>query len=286
MSPSCIAFQTSQLWSLRPLQFLDSSWVAPGHPCYASSAHSKRFRHAVRQIMLEIKAAEIPFGASKLTILAIHTSSHKMRIALVLISIALAACSSPVDPFNPISLEARGPAEPVDCPLLLEDTQVVSEGYNRGVPDHFYTLTPSEISTSGLKDCGVAFRTFTTATPLGAEALPLYRLNSVTNNDHYYTVSDTEKTAYIAAGYVDEGQIGYVSKTPACGRGTTSGTRLAMLYRMYNPASKDHWYSVDPDVIRRARKAGYLQEDMDKFTAFVWVSDEYRQDRKRCDSDL
>lgn len=41
-------------------------------------------------------------------------------------------------------------------------------------------------------------------------SVPLHRLFHPTSHDHFYTVSEDEKTSFIADGYVSEGISGYV----------------------------------------------------------------------------
>ncbi len=44
-----------------------------------------------------------------------------------------------------------------------------------------------------------------------AGTVPLYRLNHIPTGRHFYTASETEKTAVVASGnYIEEGKVGYV----------------------------------------------------------------------------
>jgi hypothetical protein len=44
--------------------------------------------------------------------------------------------------------------------------------------------------------------------------VPLYRLWSSSNNDHFYTIDPAERANAIAIGYRDEGIPGYVWLSP------------------------------------------------------------------------
>jgi hypothetical protein len=76
---------------------------------------------------------------------------------------------------------------------------------------------------------------------------PLYRLYKGSINDHFYTVSDSEKSSAIAAGYIDEGNIGYCATSPIPGMTTP-------LFRLWKEQSGDHFYTEERRRKRQRRR--------------------------------
>jgi hypothetical protein len=64
----------------------------------------------------------------------------------------------------------------------------------------------------------------------------LYRLRDI-RGLHFYTVDPQERQTVIAAGFVDEGKVGFVFSSALLGPGP--------LFRSYNPADGSHLYTLD-----------------------------------------
>jgi hypothetical protein len=90
---------------------------------------------------------------------------------------------------------------------------------------------------------------------------PLYRLYSGTSNDHFYTISATERDYAVSIGYIWEGDIGHCSASPVSGQTTD-------LYRLVHPAG-DHFYTTYASERDYAVSIGYIYEGI---ACYVWTS--------------
>ncbi|KAG0041552.1 hypothetical protein BGZ83_001660 [Gryganskiella cystojenkinii] len=87
--------------------------------------------------------------------------------------------------------------------------------------------------------------------------IPIYRLYSSGGTDHFYTTSAAERdNASNNLGYTQEGIAGYVYPSEAAPCQST-----VPIYRMYNGAIVDHFYTADPEEAQNAIKhLGYNDE--------------------------
>ena len=93
---------------------------------------------------------------------------------------------------------------------------------------YYYQVTATGAGGEGARSAEVS------GTP--AANLPVYRLYSPYDGDHFYTASPAEEQAAAASGfYTYEGVIGYAP--PAAASGTTP------LYRLYFPPTGEHFYT-------------------------------------------
>jgi hypothetical protein len=103
----------------------------------------------------------------------------------------------------------------------------------------------------------------------GADAVPVYRVYNSGNGDHLYTVSSSEASALIGAGWLDEGILGYAYDV--------DGADLSPVYRLYNGV--DHLYTMDDGEVTFALANGYSSEGIG-FYAFDFdggaLADVYR----------
>lgn len=133
--------------------------------------------------------------------------------------------------------------------------------------DHFYTTNPSEIGTvipgeagtAGYVSEGIACLIFTSQAP---GTVPLYRYWKGSVSDHFYTTNAEEIGTTIPgetgnADYMSEGVAGYCLPDPYA--------NTVPLYRYWNAAITDHFYTTDPDYIGTTTpgelgKFGYTSE--------------------------
>jgi hypothetical protein len=66
---------------------------------------------------------------------------------------------------------------------------------------------------------------------------PLYRLYHSSPPDHFYTVSESERSSAMASGYADEGNIGHCAPSAAAGKTTPC-------YRLVKSSTGDHFYTT------------------------------------------
>ena len=86
--------------------------------------------------------------------------------------------------------------------------------------------------------------------------VPVYRMWSPSNTDHFYTTSYNEySTTAVNYGYQQEGILGYVYSTPQAGS--------IPIYRMWNPYNTDHLYTTNyNEYSTTAVNYGYQQESI------------------------
>ncbi|KAJ3799052.1 hypothetical protein GGU11DRAFT_535224 [Lentinula aff. detonsa] len=107
--------------------------------------------------------------------------------------------------------------------------------------DHFYTENSTEMSQVLAAQEGYSFEgdaAFLWSTQ-ETSTVPLYRLFSQKLNDHFYTIDANESHEALSLGYAndtDTGIAGYVYPYNMCG--------AAPIYRLYNPTSSDHFYTM------------------------------------------
>ena len=117
------------------------------------------------------------------------------------------------------------------CPKLTANT-----------PDHFYTISTVErdeaVAHAGFTNERVECSVYAQPAP---GTTPLYRLFSYGTGDHFYTINERERDEYIAQhGYSLEGvecHVFAIQTFPPSGR--------RPLYRLFNPANGDHFYTID-----------------------------------------
>lgn len=133
------------------------------------------------------------------------------------------------------------------------------------VGDHFYTTNTVErdkaiaelhytyegIACYILKEKGVF-------SPL-ADAVPFYRLYNPGNGDHLYTTSEAERTYILTMGYQDEGNEGYIFR-PNPGVGTAPPAGTVPFYRLNNPVTGDHFYTIYYPERTNALTIGYRDD--------------------------
>jgi hypothetical protein len=107
-------------------------------------------------------------------------------------------------------------------------------GFNEALNDHFYTTNQEELAgAAGYQPEGIACGVFSGLSP---GAVPLFRLRAK-NGLHFYTISTQERQQSLAAGFVDEGNSGYVF--------AHQDGPNPPLYRSYNPKTGGHLYTAN-----------------------------------------
>jgi len=84
---------------------------------------------------------------------------------------------------------------------------------------------------------------------------PLYRLYSPTTKDHLITLDPNEYTTLGSNGWTQQGQVGLAypnSSTPADG--------TYPVYRLYNSATQQHLWTMDPNESNRLVQSGWQQQ--------------------------
>jgi parallel beta-helix repeat protein/predicted outer membrane repeat protein len=127
-------------------------------------------------------------------------------------------------------------------------TQTVYRFFSTISQDHFYTITPAEL-TEVVRDYnpkqwryeGIAYNAFTTQAP---GTVPLYRFFSPEFGGHFYTASASEwqevKRDYPPSEWTYEEIAFYVYPL-----GTAIQSRA--VYRFWSPSAKQHFYTASPD---------------------------------------
>ncbi len=130
--------------------------------------------------------------------------------------------------------------------------------YSARVGEHFYTTDYNEafsLDRSGLYRLeGVEGHVYTAPYQY---SVPLYRLYSRKQNRHFLTTSETELAIVQRQGFRLEGVIGYMSFTTG---GSATGMQEHNLHRLYNPKTKDHFYTANDDEMFAVERAGYTRE--------------------------
>jgi len=148
----------------------------------------------------------------------------------------------------------------------------------RMIGDHMYTISTDEISNvvpaAGYHSEGVigyvypGYEDITSG--IGTDAVPFYRLFHPAGGDHFYTTSLSERDQALAGGYIEDNYCGiYEDGAPAC-------TSIACLifpsdyipqiaeglpfYRLYNPVTQDHLYTISEVERKDALAAGYIND--------------------------
>jgi hypothetical protein len=119
--------------------------------------------------------------------------------------------------------------------------------YNPSNGDHFYTTDAAErdnaVSQAGYRHELVAGYLFDSQ---ASGTVPLYRLYNPSNGDHFYTTDAAERdNAVSQAGYQHELVAGYIYETPQLIRDSVITPVTTELYRLFNPQTGDHFYTID-----------------------------------------
>ena len=134
------------------------------------------------------------------------------------------------------------------------------------IGDHFYTMNLEERNNAMAHcyiDDGMPIACFILKekgifSPL-SDAVPFYRLYNLGNGDHLYTTSQAERTYIQTIGYQDEGNEGYIfPPNQAVGTAPPAGT--VPFYRLYNPVTGDHFYTIYDAERTSALKTGYIDD--------------------------
>jgi hypothetical protein len=148
------------------------------------------------------------------------------------------------------------------------------------IGDHFYTTNLGE-RNNAIANCyiddGMPIACYILKekglfSPL-ADAVPFYRLYNPGNGDHLYTTSEAERTYILTMGYIDDqychiyegGPDGCVSIAgyifpPNQAVGTAPPAGTVPFYRLYNPVTGDHFYTISYPERTNALTIGY-QDD-------------------------
>ncbi|KAJ7496553.1 hypothetical protein FB451DRAFT_1385949 [Mycena latifolia] len=107
--------------------------------------------------------------------------------------------------------------------------------------EHYLYTTSTAVKSRALDDGyefdGVAARVFKTEQP---STVPFYHVFNRATRDNFYTTDVGARDAALASGpktAVDEGVAAYVFSRRVCGG--------VPLYRLYNSATRDHFYTTD-----------------------------------------
>jgi hypothetical protein len=132
--------------------------------------------------------------------------------------------------------------------------------------DHFYTADAAErqsaLANDNYLDEGIACYIFKEEVYGTAEFFRLYNPGAT---DHFYTTDAEEKASALAAGYQDEGSVGYIFPTLGAAKVTIVNAVdvLVPLYRVFNPEKTDHFYTTDVAERDSAlATGGYLDEEI------------------------
>lgn len=104
------------------------------------------------------------------------------------------------------------------------------------------------------------------ANAIGEQTLFLFRLFNPRNGDHFYTNSQSERTAAVNSGYRDEGVLGTVF--------SVADGQTALLLRLFNSRTGDHFYTTSSAEADRAVSVnGYRSEGNVGFVFTTQVGD-------------
>ncbi|KIK57265.1 hypothetical protein GYMLUDRAFT_122415, partial [Collybiopsis luxurians FD-317 M1] len=123
-------------------------------------------------------------------------------------------------------------ASPSDATPLLR-------AYSGSASDHFYTTNSTEMNNALTGSYAFEGDAAFVWTSQEGSTVPLYRLFSQSLSDHFYTVDPTEANNSQSLGYTYDtptGIAGYVYPYSVCG--------ASPIYRMWNNAVKDHFYTM------------------------------------------
>ncbi|KAF7342950.1 hypothetical protein MVEN_01725000 [Mycena venus] len=136
--------------------------------------------------------------------------------------------------------------------------------FSTGAVDHFYTASTIEFLNAANNFSyfpeGVATGVFDIQE--GA-SVPLFRLNNVVLQDHFYTTNTTERDQFIAAGYTLEGTAAWVYADGICGSHP--------LFRLFNLKQVDHFYTTSGPELNAALAQGYQSEGIAAFVPAVGI---------------
>ncbi|KAJ7836816.1 hypothetical protein B0H13DRAFT_1651905 [Mycena leptocephala] len=136
--------------------------------------------------------------------------------------------------------------------------------FSSGAVDHFYTASTAEFLNAAnnfsYSPEGVATGVF--GRQEGA-SVPLFRLNNVVSQDHFYTTNITERDQFVAAGYTLEGTAAWVYTEGICGSHP--------LFRLFNPTQVDHLYTTSGPELQAALAQGYQSEGVAAFVPTVGI---------------
>ncbi len=129
--------------------------------------------------------------------------------------------------------------------------------YNPRTKHHFLTTSKKEgdniVKNAGYKYEGLAGYLYANAqNNAGSSTHPVYRLYKASNDDHFYTTNESEKSFLMTQGYSFEGTMGWTS--------TDGGGEGVQFHRLYSVATGDHLYTIDNNEVARAIQAGYAEE--------------------------
>ena len=111
--------------------------------------------------------------------------------------------------------------------------------YNSQIKDHYYTTIPAH------RDNAIAQKNYLfekvecylSDRPFGPDSKPLYGLYSASLNTHFYTSDDTVRTAKLAAGFQDEGIVGYLY--------SSANDDAFPLAQLEHIANTDNFYTIN-----------------------------------------
>ena len=154
----------------------------------------------------------------------------------------------------------------------IADERYVSEYASDAFDRHFFTPFVAESAAldsgwiSGWHPIGRDFPGYTTFGGYGrrVEALghPVCRFYLPPPDDSHFFAASEAECAEVQARFpqlvLETDNVFYVGlPDPVTG---TCAPGLGPLYRLWNPATNDHWYTADPEVRRQAMAQGYVSE--------------------------
>jgi hypothetical protein len=141
------------------------------------------------------------------------------------------------------------------CDTVASCWTGVDRSYNPTSGETFYTTNNAEASC-----CGFTVQAYDYYYLYGAAqsgTVPFYRC-VLSDGFHFYTVSSTCEGA---AGSTNEGSMGYIASSAACGS--------IPLYRLVG--GRDHLYTISSSEVTSAEAGGYAYEGI---VGYVWTSPE------------
>lgn len=107
--------------------------------------------------------------------------------------------------------------------------------------------TPDEPGTTDPKPDDTDKPDATDPEPVSTETM--YRLYNPNSGEHFYTSSDVERSAVVAAGWIDEGV------------GWTAPDDGIQVYRLYNPYAGEHHYTISVEERDMLVSVGWIWEE-------------------------